>query len=618
MFELAWLSPNQHLQLSLQPGHYELSGRALSTGTDGARQADTISESNAHSQQIVIDDHWLDCPQLTLLLSPNGTVKIENQGRPVLLPSGRRINAGQNQTLSTPMQLVIGKTRLSLTRPLKDWVFDQTLAVLSRDLDSKSTKREKGMNTAPAASTLVQWFDALNRLQGSQVGSQEFFDHAVQCTFDPGGLDMGLLLRPENGEWQIVASHVPFPEYGLSFRRELVERVATTGKLWYHVGSDDFDPAQYPDAHWVVAAPILDQNGEVTSVLYAVRFESSFNKRHGIRPLEAHFVRLVADTVSAASRRLQAQAEAARAHVLLEQTFSPQVVPLLERDPQLLDSRENEVTILFADLRGFSSLSEKLGAGMTHQLLADILNRWTRTIQARHGVVIDYYGDGLAAFWNSPVPTPDHPWLTCQTAWQMLDDLEVVNQIWRSRLNHPLQAGIGINTGMAQVGNSGSQGKLKYGPRGHEVNLASRLENATKRLGVPILISEATAKRVEAQCLTLRLCRTWLPGIERSQNIFQLLDRHPNQAHVTAAQNYATALEDFEAGRFDECLEKITQLIIEQDGDRRLDYLLDQLESVVPSASLKQRHLLLRTASKESEATQRPAPFQAWHEFFGR
>ncbi|MBL8889350.1 MAG: adenylate/guanylate cyclase domain-containing protein [Planctomycetaceae bacterium] len=618
MFELAWLSPNQHLQLCLQPGNYELTGKAGPTVIEPIRSVEDRANSEANSRRIVIDDPWLDCPQLMLSLLPNGSIKIENQGRPILLPSGRRINAGQSQTLATPSQLVIGKTRLSLTRPIADWIFDQTLAGLSRDLDAKSSKREKGMNTSPAASTLVQWFDALNRLQGSQVGSQAFYDHAVQCTFDPGGLDLGLLLKLENEEWQIVASHVPFPEYGFAFRREIVERVAVTGKLWYHVGSDDFDALQHPDAQWVVAAPIMDQSGKVTSVLYAVRFESSFNKRHGIRPLEAHFVRLVADTISAASRRMQAQAEAARAHVLLEQTFSPQVVPLLERDPQLLDSRENEVTILFADLRGFSTMSEKLGAGMTHQLLADILNRWTRTIQARQGVVIDYYGDGLAAFWNAPVPTPGHAWLTCQTAWQMLDDLEIVNENWRSKLHCPLQVGIGINTGRAQVGNSGSQGKLKYGPRGHEVNLASRLENATKRFGVPILISEATANRVEARCLTLRLCRTWLPGIESSQNVFQLLDRHPNQALVTAAQNYAAALEEFEAGRFDECLEKVTQRLIEEDGDRRLDYLLEQLELVIPSTALRQRHPRLRTLAKSNDTASGPVPFQAWHAVSGR
>ena len=607
MYELAWLSPNQHRQLCLQPGRYELQGEGV------APEVGQPPAIDSPGQRIVIEDRWLDCPQLTLTLSSNGGVKIDNAGRPILLPSGRRINAGQSQTLSVPVQLVIGKTRLSLTHSKIQWSFDSTLQMLTRDLDSKSSKREKGMNTAPAASTLVQWFDALNQLQASQVGSQAFYDHAVQCTFDPAGLDMGMLLHRQDDEWQIVASHVPFPEFGLSFRRELVDRVAETRQLWYHVGSDEFEAADDPDAHWVVAAPIMGHDGEVSAVLYAVRFESSFNKRHGVRPLEAHFVRLVADAISAATHRRHAQAEAARAHVLLEQTFSPQVVPLLERDPQLLNSRQSEVTVLFADLRGFSGLSEKLGAGMTHQLLADILNRWTRTIQSLQGVIIDYYGDGLAAFWNCPVAIADHPWLACQTAWQMLDDLEEVNQVWRSRLSYPLEAGIGINTGTAHVGNSGSQGKLKYGPRGHEVNLASRLENATKRLGVPVLISQTTAKRIEDCCLSLRLCRTWLPGMEQCQPIYQLLERHPNQSSVAAAQVYAATLVDFEAGRFDDCVDKISRFFIEHEGDRRFDYLLEQLESMGLRDSLSQFQNLRPKTLPVNDLSPAPIPFQAWH-----
>jgi adenylate cyclase len=607
MYELAWLSPQQHRQLRMQPGKYELHGECMDVESGGNEP----TSSTTH--RIRIDDHWLDCPQLTLTLSNHGSVKIDNIGRPVLLPSGRRINAGQSQTLTTPVQLVVGKTRLSITSSRVQWTFDNTLRVLTRDLDAKLNKREKGMNTAPAASTLVQWFDALNQLQASLVGSQAFFDHAVQCTFDPAGLDMGMLLQRHDEDWQIVASHVPFPEFGLSFRRELVERVASSGQLWYHVGSDDFDATENPEAHWVVAAPIFGHDEAVTAVLYAVRFESSFNKRHGIRPLEAHFVRLVADAISAATRHLHAQAEAARVHVLLEQTFSPQVVPLLERDPQLLDSRQSEMTVLFADLRGFSSLSEKLGPGMTHQLLADVLNRWTRTIQSQQGVIIDYYGDGLAAFWNCPVAVPEHPWLACQTAWQMLDDLEAVNQLWCSQLSYPLQAGIGINTGVAQVGNSGSQGKLKYGPRGHEVNLASRLENATKRFGVPILISESTAKQIQNHCLTLRLCRTWLPGMEHSHHVYQLLERHPNHANVQSARGYSQALSDFEAGLFGDCLDKVARLLIEQEGDRRLDYLLDQLESIAPNESLNQLQHLRRKRTVLTDSNVAPFPFQAWH-----
>jgi class 3 adenylate cyclase len=473
---------------------------------------------------------------------------------------------------------------------------------------------EKGLSASPAAATLVQWFDALNQLQGAMVGSQAFYDQAVQCTFDPAGLDLGMLLQWHDDDWQIVASHVPFPEFGFAFRRDLVQRVRDTRQLWYHRGQEDCAALGDAAIQWVVAAPIFDHTEEVRGVLYASRFESSFNQRHGIRPLEAHFIRLVADAVSAAERRRAAESEAARAHVLLEQAFAPQVVPLLERDPELLGSRHSEVTVLFADLRGFSSMSENLGAALTHQLLSDILNRWTQTVQDHQGVVIDYYGDGLAAFWNCPVATDQHPWLACQTAWALLSQLEFVNQAWSSRLTRPLAAGIGINTGWAHVGNSGSRGKLKYGPRGHEVNLASRLESATKHFGVPILLSQATASRVQDLCCPIKLCQTYLPGIEAPQTIYQLLELQPNAHSMQSAHCYSQALLAFEQGEWAGCLEHLSQLLLLNAGDRRADYLLGQLEIQSGEAELPGLRQLRSVKPQLPPSSTASQPFQAWCE----
>lgn len=606
MFEFTWLSPLQHRQLRLLPGRYRIHG----TGGVGPLQKDQDV-----SGEIRIEDPWLDCPQTILTLMPSGQVAIENLGRPILLPSGRRINPGQCQTLAPPVQWVIGKTRLSVTLSQDARLYDQTLTSLTRGTTAANAgQADKGLSASPAASTLVQWFDALNQLQAALVGSQAFYDQAVQCTFDPAGLDLGMLLQWHDDDWQIVASHIPFPEFGFAFRRDLVQQVRDTRQLWFHRGQDDFLAPVDPSMQWVVAAPIFDHTQEVTAVLYASRFESSFNQRHGIRPLEAHFIRLVADAVSAAERRRTAQTEAARAHVLLQQAFAPQVVPLLERDPQLLDSRNTEVTILFADLRGFSQLSEQLGAALTHQLLSDILNRWTQTVQEFQGVVIDYYGDGLAAFWNCPVIVEHHPWLACQTAWKLLGELEIVNQAWSSRLPRPLSAGVGINTGWAHVGNSGSRDKLKYGPRGHAVNLASRLESATKHFGVPILLSETTASRVKDLCCPIKLCQTQLPGIETPQTVYQLLELQPNSHSIQTAQCYSQALVAFEQGEWTTCLDHLSQLLLLNAGDRRADYLLGQLEAQSHGTELPGLQQLRSAKPLPPPSIAPGQPFQAWHD----
>lgn len=580
MFDLTWLSPNQHCQRRLTPGAYVIHGPDSGLSSPELVTRDDVSHEKTRSSdlgRILVQDPWLDSPQFLLHLHLDGQVKLENLGRPVLLPNGRRINPGQSQVLTLPCQVVVGKTRIALNHSESTWKYDETLTVLRRD-NSQGTKREKGMSVSPAAATLVQWFDSLNQLQASLFGSQEFYNHAVQCTFDPGGLDLGMLLQLDGDEWQIAASHVPFPEAGFSFRRALVERVRESKQLWFHMGCDDFSDESDQVAHWVVAAPIMNQHGDVVSVLYAVRFESSFNKRHGIRPLEAHYIRLVADAISAASRRIEAQAEAARAQILLEQTFSPPVVQLLQRDPQLLQSRECEITILFADLRGFSRLSQRLGASLTHQLLADILNRWTDLVLDHQGVVIDFYGDGLAAFWNCPVPVPDHAWRATQTAWEFQAALDDVNELWSQHLLAPLQAGIGINTGTAQVGNSGSQSKLKYGPRGHEVNVASRLENATKTFGVPILVSQSTAERLQPYASTLRLCRTCLPGLKDPVNVYQLLSKESTPQESGRAKLYTQSLAALEAHDFTQCLDLLLTDWLQIENDRRFEFLLRQLE----------------------------------------
>jgi adenylate cyclase len=223
--------------------------------------------------------------------------------------------------------------------------------------------------------------------------------------------------------------------------------------------------------------------------------------------------------------------------------------------------------------------------------------------------VIDYYGDGLAAFWNCPLTTADHPWLACQTAWQMMSDLETINRAWSSRLPAPLMAGVGINTGVAQVGNSGTQGKLKYGPRGQVVNLASRLEQATKHFGASILLSAATAGHVKDRCRLLRLCRSRLPGFAEPDQIYQLLESAPTDEQIRAAQSYAAALEAYESGRLPECVEIIAAFHQQADDDERFDYLLDQVEKSCeqagrpfPSATLERR----RISIPKSDRAMRP------------
>src|SRR5262249_53518498 len=151
----------------------------------------------------------------------------------------------------------------------------------------------------------------------------------------------------------------------------------------------------------------------------------------------------------------------------------------LERNPDLLEGRDQEVTILVSDLRGYTSISQRLGAATTCRLVRDMMERLSGKIAEHHGVIVDYAGDGILAMWNAPVAQPDHAARACRAALAMQAELPALNAAWQPVVGSPLVLGVGVNSGMAQVGNTGSSRKFKYGPHGHTVNLASRVQDAT-------------------------------------------------------------------------------------------------------------------------------------------
>ena len=161
---------------------------------------------------------------------------------------------------------------------------------------------------------------------------------------------------------------------------------------------------------------------------------------------------------------------------MLERAF----VATLENDPQKMIGETREVTLLFADLRDFTRLPTSLETDVVYELLGHVMDCLTAAVMDHDGLVIDYYGDGLAAMWNAPADQADHPELACRAGLRMLEALPDVVADWAGVLDRELQLGVGIHTGVVHVGNAGSCRRMKYGPRGANVNLASRVESATK------------------------------------------------------------------------------------------------------------------------------------------
>ncbi|MEE2691876.1 MAG: adenylate/guanylate cyclase domain-containing protein [Pseudomonadota bacterium] len=228
--------------------------------------------------------------------------------------------------------------------------------------------------------------------------------------------------------------------------------------------------------------------------------------------------------------------------------LSPLIIDRLERDPSLLnlEGEEREITAFFSDIRGFTTISENLAPQQVTVLLNQYFTPMTRIVTEHKGLVDKYMGDGLAAMWNAPVDIDDHPAQACRASLAMLDALAKLNAGWRAdkALVVPeIRIGIGLHTAVARVGNFGSQDRLQYSMLGDMVNLASRLEEATKEFQAPIIISADTMARVPAFAV-VGLGEVTVKGRHDATAIYALV----GDEQVAASAAFRSFRSNFEAG----------------------------------------------------------------------
>jgi len=185
--------------------------------------------------------------------------------------------------------------------------------------------------------------------------------------------------------------------------------------------------------------------------------------------------------------------------------------------------QRREITVFFSDIRGFTSISEKLSPEKLVHLVNEYLTEMTKIILENKGTVDKFIGDAIMAFWNAPFLEKDHPKLACQTAIAQIKELDKLKKSWKKRKLPEMDIGIGINTGDAVIGNLGSEDRFDYTAMGDAVNLSSRLEGLTKQYGVSILISESTYKKVKSDFDFRELDKVKVKGKKITVKIYQLL-----------------------------------------------------------------------------------------------
>ena len=539
-------------------------------------------------QQIVVDDPYTSREQLRVEELRTGDVRVHNLGAPITLPDGSLLPSGHGKTLIAPVRIAFGTSTLDIAVAPTDDVYSTSMQTIAKP--SKLAMPLKSANiiagqAAPSAETLTRWFEALLGVQRGAAGSQEFYADTARAVVELVGLDRGMVLLRRCDEWEAVASHSVKSGDQHPFSRRVLAQVVSQERTYFQKFQGGATGQSLANIEAVVASPVFNERDEVAGVVYGSRDMLSDSGQSGIDPLEAQFVQLLAGAVSAGLARLASEAEAARARVQFEQFFSPELAGALQRDPGILAAQQRELTLLFADLRGFSRLAERIEPSETYHLLADILDRLTNKVMDHGGVVIDYYGDGLAAMWNAPTSEPRHADRAAQAALAMIDELQAINGRWAEKLGSSIRLGIGLNTGTAQVGNSGSKRRLKYGPRGHSVNLTSRVEAATKVLGATCLMTGSTNAALTASLPRRRICRVRLPGLAEPVELFELSPDKSADARAAHFKGYEAALDLWERDQAAECLKACLELqqIDPDDGPTR--FLLSRAEQRIEAGS---------------------------------
>jgi adenylate cyclase len=213
---------------------------------------------------------------------------------------------------------------------------------------------------------------------------------------------------------------------------------------------------------------------------------------------------------------------------LIKKVFSKYINPyIMERlleDPagslSVLGGQKREITVVFADIRGFTTIAEHLAAEEVVEFLNECFSMLSSIIFKYNGTIDKYIGDCIMFFWNAPVEQPDHPYLAVKCVIEMFYELNKLNQIYRFPFGFKIQMGAGINTGEAVVGNIGSAQLMEYTAVGDTVNVASRLQELTKEFNVPIIISEYVNEKVKDRISTIPLGKVILRGRKQEIEIF--------------------------------------------------------------------------------------------------
>jgi len=262
--------------------------------------------------------------------------------------------------------------------------------------------------------------------------------------------------------------------------------------------------------------------------------------------------------------------------------LSPHVIDEIMKDPGKLSlgGIKKEMTVLFSDIRGFTTLSE----GLSPEELTDLMNKYltemTNIVLANDGVLDKYIGDALMAFWGAPLSQPRHAERACKTALRMIEKLDELNSsnVWPE--GRKIAIGIGINTGEMVVGNMGAEKRFDYTVLGDAVNLGSRVESINKQYGTKIIITEFTKAEISDEFVTRYLDKVTVKGKSEPVKIFELVSyrRELELQQKEVIELYEDAFEFYQKKKWEKAIEMLIKISKLMPDDLATKNLIERCE----------------------------------------
>jgi adenylate cyclase len=484
---------------------------------------------------------------------------------PVRVDDREYLEGGQARSFELPIVVPVGALELRIGAAGGDDA-DDLEGLPERTLAPSPSGRQmlprkvSFSDSSQSPEKLLQWLQAVLGLLQSAASTTDFFRIAAKSLVSLMGMDSGRVLLYEKGAWSVQAAEAGPGPWKPS--QNLLKRVLQEKRTFRHAPGAGSGPQSVESSmtgvSMAVVAPILNPQEDVIGVLYGERRSTPSQI---VTPLDAKLVEVLAWGVATGLARIEQESKAIQTRTRMEQFFTPQIARHLEENAELLIGRSCEITVLFADIRKFSTISHNLGPARTMELINSVLNSLCECVVNEGGVLVDFGGDDLMAMWGAPVPQPDHADRACRAGLAMLQQLPKLNEVWQKEIAGPIDVGVGINSGTAQVGNVGSSQKFKYGPLGGVVNLASRVQGLTKYFQTCPLITEQTRTLLKAPRPQRRLAQVRVVNIPEPVTLYELPSAETERWLVLKKQ-YEEALAAFDRQDFPATMGLIGSLLI--------------------------------------------------------